>query len=202
MSIKIGNSPESWGVLSPDDPDQVPWRRFLNEVIEAGYLSIELGPYGYLPTDALVLRSELEQRGLRLTATGVLSPLEDPSAWPELEEKAMREGEIVASLGGEYLNLIDDVFTGRVEGVDPRERLDESGWKQLIETTHKAADLARQRLGLQLTFHPCADTHVQFEDQIEQFLDETDPRLVSLCLDTGHHAYRYGDPVAFMRQAP
>ena len=38
------------------------------------------------------------------------------------------------------------------------------------------------------------------EDQIERFLEQTDPTRVSLCLDTGHHAYRGGDPVAFMRR--
>lgn len=90
MSIKIGNSPESWGVVSPDDPDQTPWHRFLDEVTEAGYECIELGPYGYLPTDPVVLRSELEHRGLRVTAAGLLSPLEDPSAWPNLEASSHR----------------------------------------------------------------------------------------------------------------
>ena len=35
----------------PNDPKQPPWRQFLDEVSEAGYEWIELGPYGYLPTD-------------------------------------------------------------------------------------------------------------------------------------------------------
>jgi inosose dehydratase len=39
---------------------------------------------------------------------------------------------------------------------------------------------------------------VEYEEQIEKFLDQTDPVRVSLCLDTGHHAYRGGDPVSFM----
>jgi inosose dehydratase len=29
---------------------------------------------------------------------------------------------------------------------------------------------------------------------------DTDPGLISLCLDTGHHTYRGGSPVAFMRK--
>src|SRR5262249_57316643 len=45
-----------------------------------------------------------------------------------------------------------------------------------------------------------AETHVEYEDQIERLLEKTDPALVSLCLDTGHHAYRGGDPVAFFRK--
>ncbi len=35
--------------------------------------------------------------------------------------------------------------------------------------------------------------------QIERFLADTDPERVSLAFDTGHHAYRGGDPIGFMR---
>ena len=49
--LRIGTAPDSWGVWFPDHPRQVPWQRFLDEVQAAGYHWIELGPYGYLPTD-------------------------------------------------------------------------------------------------------------------------------------------------------
>ncbi len=60
--------------------------------------------------------------------------------------------------------------------------------------------MARDRYGLKLVFHPHAETHVEYEDQIEALLAQTDPSLVFLCFDTGHHAYRGGDPIAFMRK--
>src|SRR5262249_1499764 len=47
--------------------------------------------------------------------------------------------------------------------------------------------------------HPHVDTHVKREDQIERLLADTDPAVVSLVFDTGHHAYRGGDPIAFFR---
>jgi inosose dehydratase len=177
----------------------VPWDRCLDEIAEAGFTWTELGPYGYMPTDPGVLRTELDSRGLRLAATAVLSPLDDPDAWPALEETARKGGELAASLGASYLSLIDDIFTIKRPGANPKSRLDESSWKRLIDTTQRAGELARS-MGLRLAFHPCADTHVQFEDQVERLLDDTDPGLVSLCLDTGHHAYRGGDPVDFMRK--
>jgi inosose dehydratase len=49
-------------------------------------------------------------------------------------------------------------------------------------------------------FHPHAETHVELEPQIEAFLQATDPAVVGLCLDTGHHAYRGGDPISFFRR--
>ena len=35
--LRIGTAPDSWGVWFPDDPKQVPWQRFLDEVAQAGY---------------------------------------------------------------------------------------------------------------------------------------------------------------------
>ena len=35
--IRVGTAPDSWGVWFPDDPKQVPWERFLDEVQAAGY---------------------------------------------------------------------------------------------------------------------------------------------------------------------
>jgi inosose dehydratase len=50
--------------------------------------------------------------------------------------------------------------------------------------------------GLTLTFHPHVDSAVQFEHQVVRFLEDTNPAVVGLCLDTGHHEYRGGDSVA------
>ena len=55
MNIKIGSAPDSWGVWFPSDPKQIPWNRFLDEIVEAGYEWTELGPYGYLPTNLNLL---------------------------------------------------------------------------------------------------------------------------------------------------
>jgi inosose dehydratase len=110
-------------------------------------------------------------------------------------------GELAAALGGRYMVLIDDTYSDLFTGQATRpSRLDDEGWKRLIDTTHRAADLAASRLGLQLVYHPHAETHVEYEDQIETFLEQTDPQRVALCFDTGHHAYRGGDPVAFFRR--
>ena len=48
--LRLGTAPDSWGVWFPDDPHQTPWQRFLDEVQEAGYSWIELGPVR-LPAD-------------------------------------------------------------------------------------------------------------------------------------------------------
>ena len=201
MNITIGSAPDSWGVWFPSDPQQTPWHRFMDEIVEAGYEWTELGPYGYLPTDLPTLRRELSSRGLKVTGTFAMANVEEPSLWGELERQVLDAGARLAALDAKYLVLIDDTYTDLFTGeaIAPK-RLDDSAWGRFIETTHKVADIARDRFGLQLVFHPHAETHVEYEDQIEAFLEQTDPDRVSICFDTGHHAYRGGDPINFMRR--
>lgn len=201
MDIKVGSAPDSWGIWFPSDPNQTPWQRFLDEIAEAGYEWTELGPYGYLPTDLPTLRNELAKRGLKVAATFAMGNLEDPTQWPALEKQVLGAGELLAALGAKYLVLIDDSYTDLFTGelLAPRQLADDA-WQRLVDTTQKVADLARDRFGLTLVFHPHAETHVEYEAQIEALLAQTDPARVSLCLDTGHHAYRGGDPVSFMRR--
>lgn len=201
MNVRIGSAPDSWGVWFPSDPKQTPWQRCLDEIAAAGYEWTELGPYGYLPADLPTLRAELAKRGLRVSATFAMAHLEDPAAWPGLEKQVLGGGELLAALGARFLVLIDDTYSDLWTGQPTRpSRLDADAWKRLIETTHRVADLVRDRFGLQVTYHPHAETHVEYEDQIEAFLEQTDPQRVALCLDTGHHAYRGGDAVAFFRR--
>src|SRR5258708_1134635 len=41
---------------------------------------------------------------------------------------------------------------------------------------------------------------IQYEPQIERLLELTDPGLLNLCLDVGHHAYAGGNAVTFFRE--
>ena len=202
MSIKIGIAPGTWGIRYPDHPVQVPWTQLLDDVEAAGYEWIEPGPYGYMPTDTSTFRSELQKRGIKVIATTVmLGHLEEPSAWPALEKEVAGAGELGASVGAKFMILIDDYYSGLFEGTPkPAAYLDQDAWKRAIDTTHRVADMARDRFGLRLVFHPHAETHIETEEQIETFLEGTDPARVGLCLDTGHHSFAGGDPVAFLRK--
>jgi len=57
--------------------------------------------------------------------------------------------------------------------------------------------------GLRAVFHPHVGSFVEFEDEIERFLHDTDPDAIGLCIDTGHSAYAGIDPDAlYRRHAP
>jgi inosose dehydratase len=199
VRVALGTAPDSWGVWFPSDSKQIPWPRFLDEVAKAGYRWIELGPFGYLPMDPGVLKSELFLRDLRVSGTFTMFHFEDQRAWASQAEEIQRLCRVLEELEASYLILIDDLYTHPFTGeqIVP-DRLDEDGWKQLIDTVHCVSEIAAAH-GLRTVLHPHAQTHIEYEHQIVRFLSDADQKI-GLCLDLGHHAYLGGDPVAFLRQ--
>ncbi|MFF6995150.1 sugar phosphate isomerase/epimerase family protein [Streptomyces sp. NPDC008313] len=195
--IRIGSAPDSWGVWFPDDSRQVPWQRFLDEVAESGYEWIELGPYGYLPSDPAVLREETGRRGLKVSAGTVFTGLHrGPDVWESTWAHVSAIAELTRAMGAGHLVVIPSFWrddrTGRVL---EDSTLTPAQWRTLATQTERLAREVRERYGLRIVVHPHADTHIDSEENVTRFLDATDSSLVSLCLDTGHYAYCGGDSV-------
>ncbi|HEY2268745.1 MAG TPA: TIM barrel protein [Streptosporangiaceae bacterium] len=204
--LRLGTCPDSWGVWFAEDPRQTPWTRFLDEVAEVGYPWLELGPYGYLPTDRPRLADELASRRLQVAGGTVhgYSGLHRPGDWAGIERVTRQVCELTAAVGGRHVIFVpvpgyrDDV-TGAF--TEPAE-LDADEWRTMIRAADDLGRLTAEEYGLALQFHPHADSHVETQAQTMRFLDETDPRYVNLCLDTGHLAYRHADNVALIRRYP
>ncbi len=203
-TLKLGSCPDSWGVWFADDPRQTPWQRFLDELSGAGYRWLELGPYGYLPTDPARLRDELARRELTCaggTVAGVGGPHKDFDA---VLAETRKVAELTAALGAKHLIFVPvpgyrDDGTGAYH--EPAE-LSPERWRSLIDNSNVLGRVLAEEYGLTMQFHPHADYHVETQAQTERFLAETDPRFVSLCLDTGHLAYRRADIPALIRKYP
>lgn len=201
MTIHVGTAPDSWGVWFPSDDRQPPWQQFLDEVVLAGYRTVEIGPYGYLPTDSTRLTRELAARELSVSAGFIMPTLHDRAQWPQLREEVARLCELLTSARAEYMVLIPNVYTDLFTGeqIGPA-NLSDDDWQGMVEAAHMVAALARDEWGLQVVVHPHAESPLEYEHQIARFLNETDPLLLGLCLDMGHHAYRGGDVVGFIRR--
>ena len=202
--LQLGSCPDSWGVWFADDPRQTPWQRFLDEMAAAGYRWLELGPYGYLPTDPARLADELAQRGLTCaggTVAGVGGPHRD---FATVLAETRKVAELTRALGAENLIFVpvpgyrDDV-TGAYH--EPAE-LDADGWRALVANSNTLGKVLAEEYGLRMRFHPHADYHVETQAQTERYLEDTDPAYVSLCLDTGHLAYRGADVPGIIRKYP
>jgi inosose dehydratase len=203
MQMRIGNAPTSWGIEDPEDGANPSWRQVLDGVAGAGYEGIELGPIGFLPENGLVLPRELERRGLTLVAGYVFEPLHLPERLGNTLQLVHRVCRLLASAGGGRLVVIQG-FTPERERCAGRPgaaaALDEDGWRTLLDALHRLARVAAGEYGIEPCFHPHAGTHVEFEDEIERLVADTDPALVSLCIDTGHCAYAGVDATSLYRR--
>ncbi|MCP9207439.1 sugar phosphate isomerase/epimerase family protein [Streptomyces sp. NEAU-Y11] len=195
--IRVGSAPDSWGVWFPDDEQQVPWQRFLDEVAEAGYSWIELGPYGYLPTDPARLTEETTRRGLTVSAGTVFTSLHrGPDVWDATWAHVSQVAELTRAMNAGHLVVIPSFWRDdkTAEIIEPRELTAEQ-WRHLSTGMERLGREVREAYGLEIVVHPHADTHIDTEENVARFLDATDSDLVNLCLDTGHYAYCGGDSV-------
>ena len=202
-SIHIGSAPDSWGVWFPDDPEQTPADRFLREVAAAGYDVIELGPYGYLPTDANELADVLRTHGLRVSAGTVFEHLHQSDSWDHVWGQVTEIAELTRAVGGEHLVVIPEPWRDHKTGAPKEDRdLDAEGWDRLTTGMDQLGRRVLDEYDLRVQFHSHADSHVGYQRDIERFLGATDPRYVNLCLDTGHVSYYGGDNVDLIRRYP
>ena len=69
----------------------------------------------------------------------------------------------------------------------------------LVDTVQSVADMIRAS-GIEVAFRPRLASFVETEDEMERFLEETEPELVSLALDLGHLALMQIDPMAVIER--
>jgi inosose dehydratase len=202
-AITIGTAPDSWGVWFPSDPEQVPPEVFLREVAEAGYEWIELGPYGYLPSDPAALSERLEAHGLGVLAGTVFEHLHRPDSWDAVWTQVTDVAALTEAVGGKHIVVIPDTWRHHKTGepVESRELTSEQ-WKQLATGLDELGRRILEEYGLRVQFHSHADSHVGYQPEIERLLESTNPEWLNLCFDTGHIAYYGGDCLELIEKYP
>jgi inosose dehydratase len=202
-AIRIGTAPDSWGVWFPSDPAQLPAEQFLREVVDAGYRWIELGPYGYLPTDPAQLQDQLDAHDLKVLAGTVFEHLHRPDSWDDVWTQVTDVAALTSAVGGKHLVVIPDTWRHHKTGEELEDReLTPEQWAQLTEGMNELGRRILDEYGLAVQFHSHADSHVGYQPEIERFLQATDPRWVNLCFDTGHIAYYGGDCLELIKTYP
>lgn len=202
-SIRVGTAPCSWGVWFADDPRQLPYTQFLDEAAAIGYRWIELGPYGYLPTDPLRLRDELDARGLAVSAGTVFEHLHVEDSWAQVWDDVRAVAALTAAVGGAHLVVIPQMWRDPGTGAALSARtLTAAQWRRKTTGMDRLGQAVADEFGLALQYHPHADSHVTAVADVFRFLADTDPARVGLCLDTGHIGYAGGDSLDIIAEYP
>jgi len=152
--LRLGTAPDSWGVWFAEDPNQVPWARYLDEAAQAGYTRTELGPYGYLPPDPAVLKGELARRGLTLTGGTVFAALHKGSeALEEAKGACDVEAATLVPLGAKHLILLPEGYTDLDGNLTASPDLTEREWDDLNRGMSALGKHIKEKHGLELVFH-------------------------------------------------
>ena len=195
--LQIANAPVSWGVDFPDQPGAPSWAEVLDGIRAAGYRRVELGPYGFLPTDAGELTEELALRGLDAAGGLIYEPVHDPTAHERIEALTRRVAEWIAAVGGEYLIIVPmagperDGWAGRAADAPALERFELDAQARLVDELARIAD----GQGLVPAVHPHAGTYVESLAEFEELMSRVQSQALRLCIDTGHCLYAGMDPV-------
>ncbi|HEY1478494.1 MAG TPA: TIM barrel protein [Gaiellales bacterium] len=199
MSVRIGNTPVSFGVRRRPDPD---WQSLSDDVFDAissaGYRGSELGPPQFLGT-----AEETAERiaSHALTTIGAYAPVhfaaDDELVADDLAgvEQSCRE---LAACGGGLLVMADqgsETLLAHPARSDRNLALDAAGWRRLAERVQRVVELAEQ-YELGLTFHPHISTFVESPWEIERLLQLSS---VNLTIDSGHLRLAGADPVACLK---
>ncbi len=204
--FKIANAPCSWGVIEGIEGDRSGYVRVIDEMQATGYVGTELGDWGFMPTDPIVLKRELDTRGLSLLASWVSVFLHDPSKHEASADDAVRTAKQLARVGGpsNVIVLGNDPYgvplrTQYAGRITPELGMTADQWKVFAQGANTIARRVMDEAGLRTVFHHHIGTWIETPAETERLLELTDPAILGLCFDTGHWAFAGGDPVQGVR---
>ena len=197
--VHLGLAPVNWN--NDDVPEwgqSVSYAGLVAMTAGLGYAGIESGTGA--PSTPEALRSLLSGHGLRLPGAYQWVRLSDPARAGAEVEAALRVARHLAAAGAEML-LVAEHWTPERRAVSGRatDHPELALSAEALACLCRSLDALGQRvreLGLRLALHPHVGTPVETPVEVERVMAATDPRLVGLCLDTGHTVYGGGDALA------
>jgi inosose dehydratase len=213
---RIANAPCSWGILDFDPTHQIGFAKLLDEISATGYVGTELGAWGFMPTDPTNLDSELKQRALSMVGAFVQVTLTDETAHASGEETAVRTAALLAAVHRLQPDapppplVLSDTIGGnpmrsqRAGRIRPEDGLKPEQWDVFAKGANRIAATVRERTGVRTVFHHHCAGFVETPGEVSALMDRTDPKLLGLCLDTGHYTVgggdKLGDPLEALKR--
>ena len=198
--VKLGIAPIGW--TNDDMPElgaENSFEQCISEMALAGYTGSEVG--NKYPEDPAELKPYLQARGLKICNQWFSSFLCSKPV-SEVENEFRVQLEFLRETGADVTGPSEQtrscqgravpVFSGKPIFNDEEFRTLTAGMNRL---GRMAADE-----GLKLSYHHHMGTGIQTAAETERFLNDTDPRYVSLLYDSGHFAFSGEDPVAVLKK--
>ena len=201
--VKLGIAPIGW--TNDDMPalgGENTFEQCISEMALAGFTGCEVG--NKYPKDPVVLKEALDLRGMRIASKWFSSFLAT-KPYEETEKEFVKELDYLQAMGADRINVSEQSYS--VQGnedlsiFDNKVHFTEEEWQKVCEGLNKLGKIAADR-GFKLCFHHHMGTGVQTIAETERLMDNTDPRYVFLCYDTGHFSFDGEDPLYILKKYP
>ncbi len=182
LYLKIGNAPCSWGIYYPKN-NSLRYDKYIMKISAIGYQYTELGPLGYFNDEISIIKDHLNKNNIHISGATHVHSFANLSNFNELKSNINKISKILLKLNSSNLIIMDDsnfYFKNNSREINIHD------WKKIMQNIIQIKNLTENEYGINLHFHPHVGTFIEYESQIDKLLNDTD---ISICFDTGHHAY-------------
>ena len=201
--VRLGICPIGW---SNDDMwdlgDENTFQQCISEMKLAGFDGCEVG-HKY-PEDKTVLKHMLDARNMTIASKWFSSFLVD-KPYEEVEAEFVKELEYLSYVGATAINVSEQ--SGSIQGqldtpvLDDKKRvLTDEEWDRFTTGLNKLGKLSMEKYGIRTCFHHHMGTVCQTVEETTRLMENTDPKYVFLCFDTGHFTFAGEDPVKMLEK--
>jgi len=196
MSIRVGQTGWTWmtneynGFQYFNDRYKEMYEQFLREISDIGYETAENFDFiSDVFADDVEGFVELHKKYNVKFENLYFYYTDDPEKdWANVHKSI----KFLYEAGGHYMNL-----QGLMWSDQPFTRPTDTEKIQMYCDLSNKIGAECAKFGIKACFHPHANTPVYRADQIEYFMEHTDPNLVYLCMDTAHTSLAGMDAVEF-----
>jgi inosose dehydratase len=200
--VKLGIAPIAW--TNDDMPDlgrENTFEQCISEMALAGFTGSEVG--NKYPKDAAVLKKALDLRGVEICNQWFSSFLISQPF--ETVEGDFREQLVfLKALGAKVIGASEQSYSVQGEQNTPifgnKYVMNDEEWLLLCEGLDRLGKISKEEYGIDLTFHHHMGTVVENAAEVEQMMENTNPKYVSLLYDTGHFAYCGENPLEMVKK--
>ncbi|HHT45523.1 MAG TPA: myo-inosose-2 dehydratase [Fastidiosipila sp.] len=199
--VRLGIAPIGW--TNDDLPElggEISFEQCISEMSEAGFVGCEVG--NKYPKDPKVLKPALDQKGLQI-ANQWFSSLLTSEGYEVTIENFKKQLEFLKAMGATVIGASEqgNSIQGKPVPIlsDQKPVFTEEQWELIAKGCNDMGKIAKDE-GITFTYHHHMGTGIQFMDEVDRFLDMTDPELVFLLYDTGHFAFCGEDPLAAVKR--
>ena len=201
--VFLGIAPIGW--CNDDMPElgsENTFQQTVSEMALAGFTGCEIG--NKYPKDPAELKKALDLRGMTIASRWhstflITRPIEEEIA------DFNQDLDFLEAVGANHINISEQsysiqgktdvsILTGNNKYV-----MNDDEWKTFCDGLNILGKIAVER-GFKLCFHHHMGTVVQTAEETDRMMQNTDPRYVFLCYDTGHFTFAGEDPLLMLEK--